>query len=137
MKNLYLDQVAKDLTLTTNKNLKLTENNTEFISQKIENRFLTIQEEWFLDYTLGLPYLALDNIDRDDSSKNIFVKNPDLNFVNGVFLSELIDIKNETNLIEKIVNFETEFDTAARTYSLDFEIQISGEETSTTLTFTI
>ena len=42
MKNLYLDYTGTDLTLTTGKNLRLTENNTEYIAQKIENKFLIL-----------------------------------------------------------------------------------------------
>ena len=55
MKNLYLDAVEKDLTLTTGKNLRLTVDASEFISQKIENVLLFFQGEWFLDVDQGIP----------------------------------------------------------------------------------
>ena len=129
MKNLYLGEITKDLDLTADKNLRLTDNNTEFISQKIENRFLVFLGEWFLDFTLGIPYLAIDNINRDDNTQNILVKNPDLNFINGIYLTELTEINDETELIENIISFDAEFDSANRKYSLDFKIQITGETT--------
>lgn len=107
-KNLYLDESDKDLILTTEKNLRLTDSLTEFVSQKIENKLLFFKEEWFLDYEKGIPYF-----------ENIFIKNPDINLINSIFLREIRTI----NEIEEILKFEIEYNSQSRTFNIDFEVK--------------
>jgi len=127
-KNLYLDVNTKDLTIGDNDNLRFTENNVEFVAQKIENRLLFFLGEWYLNPDLGIPYL--DNVDRRDKSKNIFVKNPDLNMVNSIFINEVFDIDE----IEEIEKFETEFDTSLRKYTITWSVKITTGETVSGIT---
>jgi hypothetical protein len=112
-KNLYLDETTKDLTLTINKNLKLTSTLTEFVSQKIENLLSYFYEEWFLNYEGGIPYF-----------EKIFTKNPDLNLVNTILLRQ---IKTIDEIIE-IIKFETTFDTSTRTFLGEYEVKASDGE---------
>lgn len=120
MKNLYLDILNKDLTLTTGKNLRLTVNATEFISQKIENVLLFFKGEWFLNRELGIPYLAQNNEDRDDPTKNIFVKNPDISFINTILSAAIEAIEG----VEEIISFTTNIDNTTREYSVTYQIKI-------------
>jgi len=106
-KNIYLDNTTKDLVLTDEKNLKLTNTLTEFVSQKIENVLLFFKGEWFLDYEKGIPYF-----------EKIFTKNPDINLINTIFIRE---IKKIVEIVE-IVRFETEYSASERTFTIDFEI---------------
>lgn len=135
-RNLYLDQTTKDLSLTESKNLRLTIDNSEFISQKIENKFSFYLGEWFLNQESGIPFLARENRNRDDSTQNIFVKNPDLNFVNSLFLDQLKQLQNSGE-IEDIIKYEAVFDSSERTYTVEFEVKIIGEEETVTGTVTI
>ena len=121
MKNLYLDETTKDLALTTGKNLRLTVNASEFMSQKIENVLLFFQGEWFLDDEQGIPYLAQNNEDRDDPAKNIFVKNPDLSLVNTILSSAVEEIDG----VEEILNFTTQYNNSTRQYNIIYSIKIS------------
>jgi len=123
MKNLYLDEITKDLSLTEDKNLRFTVNNSEFVSQKIENKLLFFKGEWFLDYQAGIPYLAKNNEDRDNPEKNIFVKNPDFELVNTIFREAIANIEE----IEEIVKFETEYNNALRKYNVNFTVKIKDE----------
>lgn len=127
MINFYIDPITKDLALTDSKDLRLTVNNAEFVSQKIENKFLFFAGEWFLNRELGIPYLNLDDINSEDSSKNIFVKNPDLNFINNIYVNELNTMINNGEIIE-IISFNSEFDTSSRQLSIDLEVRIPEGE---------
>lgn len=107
-RNLYLDETNKDLTLTANKNLKITDTLTEFVSQKIENVILFFKEEWFLDFEKGIPYF-----------EKIFTKNPDINLINTIFIREI----NSISEIEKILKFETTFTASTRLFEISFEVK--------------
>ena len=111
-KNLYQDITNKDLTLTDDKNLRFTTTLTEFVSQKIENKLLFFKEEWFLDYTLGVPYF-----------EKIFTKNPDINLINTIFIREIRSIDE----IEEVIKFETEYDSSLRTFTINFEVKATDE----------
>lgn len=106
-KNIYLDTITKDFTLTTGKNLRLTDTLTEFVSQKIENILLFFKGEWFLDYEKGIPYF-----------EKIFTKNPDINLINTIFIREIRAIDE----IVEIVKFETVYTASTRTFEIDFEV---------------
>jgi uncharacterized protein (DUF2164 family) len=109
-KNIYLDEINKDLTLTSEKNLRVTSTLSEFVSQKIENKLMFFKAEWFLNFELGIPYFD-----------NIFVKNPDINLINTIFIREIRSIEE----IIEIIKFETEYNPQLRTYAIDYEIKIS------------
>lgn len=120
-KNLYLDVINKDLTLTEEKNLKLTSTLTEFVSQKIENVLLFFKEEWFLDFEKGIPYF-----------ESIYTKNPDINLINTIYIRELRTIPE----IEKILKFDVEFDARERQLTIDFEV-LATDGTIIENTFTV
>lgn len=112
MKNLYLDPATKDLTIGTDGNYRFTENLSEYVSQKIENNLQTYQNEWFLNPTLGLPYF-----DR------ILIKNADLDDVNTLLQAEILKIAE----VERILEFDVEFDSVNRIYTVTFSVKITGE----------
>jgi hypothetical protein len=120
-KNIYLDTITKDFTLTEEKNLKLTSTLTEFVSQKIENVILFFKEEWFLDFEKGIPYF-----------EKIFTKNPDINLINTIFLREIRNISE----IEKILKFDTTYDARERTFTIDLEV-LANDGTVIENTFTV
>lgn len=126
-KNLYLDLVTKDLSLTDTKNLRLTDTDSEFVSQKIENKFLFAFGEWFLNQEIGIPYLAEDNNDRDSNTKNILVKNPDLNFINSLYKTELKTMQTDGE-IQDIISFNSVFDAANRRFVLNFSVKLNNGE---------
>jgi hypothetical protein len=120
-RNLYLDEINKDLTLTDEKNLKLTSTTTEFVSQKLENVILFFKEEWFLDFEKGIPYF-----------EKIYTKNPDINLINTIFLREIKTISE----IEKIIKFESIYDARERNFTIDFEV-LASDGTIVENTFTV
>lgn len=132
-RNLFLDPTTKDLALTSSNNLRITSTNSEFMSQKIENKFLFQFGEWYLNQTKGIPYIAINNSDRDSNIKNIMVKNPDLNFINGLFKSELVTMQRNGE-IDEIVKFNTSYNTSSRSLSITFTVRIDNETVSGTIT---
>ena len=107
MKTLYLDENTKDLEIGSNKNWRLTNNLTEYVSQKIESILGFFSEEWFLDYTLGIPYF-----------QSILKKNPDINLINTIFLNAIKNIDE----VKEVLKFEITYNESERTYAIDWEV---------------
>lgn len=81
----------------------------QFLSQSL--RF--IQQEWFLDETLGFPWF-------DD----VFVKNPDLNAITAIFKTYIINIPG----ILELTQFDLDYDPNARTLTITGNfISIDGD----------
>ncbi len=120
-KNLYLDVITKDLSLTPTKNLRFTGTNVEFVSQKIENKLKFFQRNWYLDYEAGIPYFDV-----------IFKKNPDINLVTTILRRQIETIPE----VQEILMFDVEYNTSTRTYSVYIETQVDDEET-VVVSFTI
>lgn len=122
MKDLYLDEITKDLTLTNTKTLRFTSNNNEYVSQKIEQLLKTMQGEWILDQSLGIPYFNIN--DRRDKTKNILgIKNPDLNFITSILLKEIKTIKE----ITEVEKFDIVFQNSNRNLKIDIVCKITDE----------
>lgn len=119
-RDLYFDIDTNDLTLTDGKDLRLTSGIVEYTIQKIKNVLNFVFGEWYLNTTLGIPYLALDNNERDDRTKNILVKNPDLAFINGIFTTNLANI----NTIDEIISLTSNLNTEIRKFFITFEIKL-------------
>lgn len=122
MKDFYYDNASKDLTLTDTKDLRFTIDIVEYTVQKIEKVLSVVLGEWYLNRTIGLPYIAQNNNDRDDRTKNIFVKNPDLAFINGQFTIAIVNIST----IDRLISLNSELDTNTRTLNVEFEALLTN-----------
>ena len=71
---------------------------SEAVAQNVKTRLLLILGEWFLDTTDGVPYL-----------EQIFVKPADLQLVESILKSRIVDTKgvDSLNTFEMIFNRET------------------------------
>lgn len=129
-KDYYYDPITKDLALTSLKDLRYTSNIVEYTTQKIEKKLNLVLGEWYLNTTLGIPYIAQKNNDRDDNTKNFFVKNPNIPFINNTFILNL----NEISTIEEVISLVSILDTNLRKFTVNFEVKlINGESLSSTL----
>jgi hypothetical protein len=108
-KNLYQNEITKDIEIDANKNLRFTTTLQEYISQKIENKLRFLKGEWFLNTDLGIPYF-----------ETIFKKNPDINLINTIFIREIRSIEE----VIEIIKFETNYDVSLRTFSINLEVKI-------------
>jgi len=122
--NFYQDPVTKDLVIENN-NFKLTAGNTEFISQKIENEFLFFLGEYWLDVSQGIPYRSIENKDRDNPTKNIVgIKNPDINYINSVFVLALSSIEG----IDQIIDLTSNYNNINRKLLINYTVRITTGE---------
>lgn len=108
MRNLYLDSSTYDIVIGNDYNLRFTSTLTEYISQKIENALSTFLGEWFLDVDLGIPFY-----------ERILKKRADIDDVNNIFLVAITDIPE----VEEVIEFNTTFDQANRTYTVTFKVR--------------
>lgn len=75
------------------------------IVQHVLQRLRTFQEEWFLDITVGIPYL-----------QQIMVKNPDLNKVDALIINEILGTPGITELL----SFQSAVDNNLRQLAISF-----------------
>ncbi len=118
MKDYYYDPTTKDLTLTTLKDLAFSGALDEYTAQKIEKKLSFLLGEWYLNTTVGVPYLAQNNNDRDDNTKNMFVKNPNIPWINSQFIQQLNDIST----IKSVLAFSTSLDTNIRKFTVQYTV---------------
>lgn len=106
-KNIYCATIDNDIT-TQNGQLRLTSNETEFLSQKVENRLKFVKGEFFANQNKGLPYFT-----------GIFnTKIKDLRQVTSLFKNEIDKITE----VKKIIDFTVNYDNQTRVFSIDYEI---------------
>ena len=111
--NLYIDPVTYDLALTATKNLRLTVNDFEYFTQKIEAVLSVFQNEWFLDRSKGIPYY-----------QDILKKEADLDDISNIFYIAITDIPG----VKEVLKFEFDYNNNTREYSLEFEVEVDSGE---------
>ena len=97
----------------SNGDLVLTTVATDNIAQSIRQRLRIIKGEWFLDRTLGLPYLD-----------TILEKNPNSLLVTTLYKNQILETKGVT----KLNTFNLSFDNKARQLDLTFSVIITTGE---------
>lgn len=118
MSDLKLDDVTGDLVIE-NGDLVLT-TGSDAVRQHLSQRLRTFFGEWFLNLDAGLPYF-----------QEILVKDPNLNAIDGVIKSEII---NTPGVLE-LLSFNIDFDSALGTLTLTFQVQVSNGVLNFTETF--
>lgn len=90
-------------------------NRGDEIAQNLKIRLLFIAGEWFLDTTVGVPYF-----------ESIWIKNPNPDLVDDIFKSTILETDEVTELLE----YDSNFDTQQRQYSVSFKVQTTFGELS-------
>ena len=80
----------------------------DLIRQRIKQRLLTIQGEWFLDTQIGIPWFD-----------EVFRKRPNRDVVEGLIVTTI----QETGGVEEVSDFELEFYGPQRRLSVRFTAQ--------------
>lgn len=88
--------------------------NAEATAQNVRTRLQTIQGEWFLDVSAGVPYL-----DNDYVSKAITDKPADLAFAESSIQEEILD----TDGVSSLDSFASEFDSETRVLSVQASVE--------------
>lgn len=109
--DLGLDPLTGDLAIVNNDLILV--NDSDQVRQNLKIRLRFFRGEWFLDTTAGLPFY-----------ESILVKNPNLPDIDNIIKAEIID----TDGAEELLEFNSDYDPKARTYSIEFKYRdIYGE----------
>jgi len=115
MTNLYIDPITNDIVITK-RNLTMT-SDIGALAQLCESNLLMIKGDYFLDKTLGIPYVS-----------QVFVKTSDRSLVDSFFKNTLL----ETEGVNSIISYTGEYIGATRTYAIKFTVdtvlgEVSGD----------
>ncbi len=105
MKDLKLDPVTWDLAVEDH-DLAFVEG-VDRVVQSLKIRLRTYLGEFFLDTTVGVPYF-----------QDVLVKNPDLNNIEAVLRSIIL----EDAEITEVTSFVRNFNTSSRAFSCSFTV---------------
>jgi len=64
MKDLLLEQNSNKFTVEDHR-WRFTKNRLEYISQKIRHTISVFQGEWFMDRSIGIPYIPNENAEKN------------------------------------------------------------------------
>jgi hypothetical protein len=101
--------------LKENKRWRFTQSRLEYITRKVRHTISIFHGEWFMDKTLGIPYIP-----RDEDGK--------------VMHRRLIETALQTRItsvagVTKLISFTSTLDKATRTLTVNFTVQIDTGET--------
>jgi len=113
MINLAIDPDTNDIIL--NKRNLTVASDIEALAQLCESRLLVIEGDYFLDKTLGIPYIS-----------QVFVKTSDKSLVDSFFKNMLL----ETEGVNSIISYSGEYIEATRTYEIKFTVDTDLGEIS-------
>jgi hypothetical protein len=102
----YLDPTTLDFSLDDGGQM-LGVQGAERIAQHVRTRIETRRGDWYLDTTVGVPYL-----------EEIFVKDPDLTVIRASLVGEITDVPG----VQRIVSLDLTFEAGTRTLIVDFEV---------------
>jgi hypothetical protein len=111
MKDLLLDETG-DITIE-NFDMSFTENESQYVSQKLGFKLTLVKGEWFLDLSKGISYF-----------KDIYKKNPDLKIVGDLFKKEILPISE----VKSIDAFQLSI-TTKRELLLNITVSLQSGET--------
>lgn len=111
MSDLALDPITGDILLTGTNQVRLTESFEEEAAQRLRMRLRRFLGEWVLDANLGIPY-----------RRDVFVKNPDLQVIKSVFITELL----KDTVVDNVVEMNLFVDRETRNLHGDFVVALTN-----------
>jgi hypothetical protein len=111
--DLLIDPATLDLKWATD---------VDYIVQKITIRLLLFRQEWYLDQTLGLPWLT-----------DILTKNPNMAYVDALIKTAIAG----TPGVQGMISYSSELDGSTRTMSVTFEAKLDTGEVTGPVTVTV
>jgi hypothetical protein len=94
---------------------RFTKTRLEYVSQKIRHTISVFLGEWFMDRSIGIPYIPGEDIEKDMHRRMI---------------ETALQVRiGEVEGVEKFLSFSTSLDKAARILTVDFTVQIDTGET--------
>lgn len=103
--DIALDKTTHDIIVSNNDFLVVKD--VDKVGQKLKQRLLFYQGEWFLDTTVGIPYF-----------QEVFVKNPNIPDIESIFKVEIV----ETEDVNQLLAFDSTFANDVRDYNITFTV---------------
>jgi hypothetical protein len=114
MKGLLLEQQGNKFVVQDHQ-WRFTETRLEYIVQKIRHTISVFLGEWFMDRTIGIPYIP-----GEDAEKNMHRR----------MIETALQVRiGEVEGVEKFLSFSSRIDKATRILTVDFTVQLDTGET--------
>ena len=114
-RNIAVDPLTGDLALTADgSQIRFTETTVDTLEQRIRTRLQTFRGEWYLNEDLGVPYFG-----------EVMVKNPDVDRVRSLLMTELAAVPGVGQILSFVVNFER----GDRVFTVNFKCRSTDGET--------
>ena len=110
MKDLWIDE-NNDFNMN-GFDLQFTPDDVNYVIQRLQIKLRTFYGEYFLDTSMGLPYLP----STAPNGVSVFMKNPNMNSVSALFKAQI----TSEPLIDKITSFLMNYDNQARQLEVNF-----------------
>jgi hypothetical protein len=113
MKDLLLEQQGNNFAVEDHR-WRFTETRLEYLSQKVRHTVSVFLGEWFMDRTIGIPYIPGEDIEKDMHRRMI---------------ETALQVRiGEVKGVEKFLSFSSRLDKAARMLMVEFAVQIDTGE---------
>jgi hypothetical protein len=114
MKDLLLEQNSNKFVVKDHR-WQFTETRLEYIAQKIRHTISIFQGEWFMDKTIGIPYIPGEDVEKDMHRRMI---------------ETALQVRiGEVDGVEKFLSFSPNLNKATRILTVEFTVQIDTGET--------
>jgi hypothetical protein len=114
MKDLLLEQNSNKLVVDDH-HWRFSETRLEYLAQKIRHTISVFPGEWFMDRSIGIPYIPGEGVEKDMHRRMI---------------ETALQVRiGEVEGVEKFLSFITSLDNATRILTVDFTVQITTGET--------
>jgi hypothetical protein len=114
MKVLLLEQQGNKFVVRDH-HWRFTETRLEYIAQKIRHTISVFRGEWFMDRTIGIPYIPGEDIDKNMHRRMI---------------ETALQVRiGEIDGVGEFLSFTSRLDKAARLLTVDFTVQIDTGQT--------
>jgi hypothetical protein len=114
MKDLLLEQQSNKF-VVEDQRWRFTETRLEYVSQKIRHTISVFLGEWFMDRTIGIPYIPGEDADR---------------YMHRRMIETSLQVRiGEVEGVEKFLSFSSSLNKAARILTVNFTVQIDTGET--------
>jgi hypothetical protein len=114
VKDLLLEQQSNKFVVEDH-HWRFTKTRLEYMAQKIRHTISVFRGEWFLDRTIGIPYIPGDDVEKDMHRRMI---------------ETALQVRiGEIEGVEKFLAFSSSLDKATRILTVAFTVQIDSGET--------
>jgi hypothetical protein len=114
MKDLFIEQQGNNFVVEDH-HWRFTTTRLEYIAQKVRHTISVFLGEWFLDRTIGIPYIPGEDVEKD---------------IHRRMIETALQVRiGEVEGVEKFIHFSSSLDKSTRILTVEFTVQIETGET--------